>query len=101
MNQGLSPGVFAEQAPRDGMLGQGNGPRGNYVDPYQAFNIGGRPETGYAQPQTDPFASHPTSNYGFLDPSAPEYGVGSGNIGRMGATQNDWASNFQGLSLGS
>lgn len=105
VNQGLSPAVFAEQAPRDGMLGQGNAVRGSYVDPYQAFNIGGRPETGYAQPQTDPFASHQSSNYGFLDPNAPEYGpssgVGSGNIGRIGPAQNDWVNNFQGLSLGS
>ena len=105
VNQAISPGVFAEQVPRDGLLGQGNALRANYIDPYQAFNISGRSEAGYAQPQTDPFSSHPTSNYGFLDPSAPEYGpssgIGTGNVGRLGSTQDDWVNNFQGLSLGS
>lgn len=108
MNQGVSPGAFAEQPNRDGMLGQGNSMRGSYIDPYQSFNIGGRPDPGYAQtPQTDPFSSYTpsSSSYGFLDPSAPEYGpsggVGPGGVNRIGPAQNDWVNNFQGLSLGS
>ncbi|KAL1953377.1 hypothetical protein VTO42DRAFT_2948 [Malbranchea cinnamomea] len=105
VNQGLSPSAFAEQPNRDGLLAQRGALRGSYLDPYQAFNVGGRTDGGYAQPQTDPFATYPSSNYGFLDPNAPEYGpvsgVGTGGLGRMGPTQNDWVNSFQGLSLGS
>lgn len=112
-NQGLSPGVLADQnqTNRETMAGPGGGGRGSYVDPYQAFNVGGAPDPNLSgfpsgmQPQTDPFSTYPSVNYGSLDPNAPEYGptgqAGSGDARRAGLTQNDWVNNFQGLSLGS
>jgi hypothetical protein len=113
LNQGLPQGVFSDQTNRDVLAAQGAAPvRAPYIDPYQAFNIGERPDANLAgfpsglQPQSDPFTSFPPSNYGALDPSAPEYGpianVMAGGVRRVGPAQNDWVSQqFQGLSLGS
>ncbi|WEW58332.1 hypothetical protein PRK78_003800 [Emydomyces testavorans] len=103
INQGLSPGIFAEPLNREA-TGQVGPIRSPYLDPYQSLGNARQPEAGYSgytsglQPQTDPFTSYP-SNYGISDPSAA--GFGTTDTRRAHPGQDEWLNRFQGLSLGS
>lgn len=108
VNQGVSPGVFADPLNRD--AANRGASRAPYLDPYQTFGVGRQPEAGMPAfatqhpHQPDPFASYP-SNYGMMNPNIPEFGAATGlgpadSVRRTHPPQ-DWANQFQGLSLGS
>ncbi|EEH18958.2 hypothetical protein PABG_01277 [Paracoccidioides brasiliensis Pb03] len=103
--QGVTGG-YADAAARD-ITGTA---RSTYRDPYQAFAAGRQAELGLSsfsqvlQPQTDPFSSIPSTNYGTGDPNLGDFNsaAGLGPAGRQThPTQGDWTNRFQGLSLGS
>ncbi|EEP81725.1 conserved hypothetical protein [Uncinocarpus reesii 1704] len=102
INQGLSPGIFAEPLNRD--MSTQAGVRSPYLDPYQSLGGARQPEAGYSsytpglQHQADPFGSYQT-NYGTSDPNATGFGATGVRSGYPG--QEEWMNRFQGLSLGS
>lgn len=95
-------------AGRDAIANQMGLLRNAYADPYQAFGQGARqPDPGVGalgsglQSQADPFAPY-SPGYGSLESGYADYGnSGGGSAQRVHPTSGDWASRFQGLSLGS
>ncbi|KAK2742486.1 hypothetical protein FQN57_005377 [Myotisia sp. PD_48] len=103
--QGIPSGAYPDMSIRDPAAAQ-VGMRVPYMDPYQQFGVARQPDPGVPgfgsgiHLQTDPFSSYPPSNYGMMDPNTSDIGGAPGGR-RTHQNQNDWPSQFQGLSLNS